>query len=55
MIALVGGVVAACAGVLLAALDSPHVRDARRLERLCVVQLAVAAAATVTRAARALN
>ena len=55
MIALLGGVVAACAGVLLAALDSPHVRDERRLERLCVVLLAVAAAATVTGAAFAVT
>ena len=49
MIAFAGMALAACTGVLLAALDSPHVRDSPRLRRLSMVLLA-ASAATLTAA-----
>ena len=42
---VVEGVLAACAGVLLAAMESPHVRDKTRLDRLSIVLLAGTAAA----------
>lgn len=49
MLAFAGMALAACTGVLLAALDSPHLRDHVRLRRLSTVLLA-AAAATLTAA-----
>lgn len=45
--AFVAGVLAASAGVLLAALDNPHVRDRVRLKRWSVA-LITATAAVVT-------
>lgn len=44
MLLLVLGVLAAWAGVVLAALDSPHVRDRARIERSSVLLLTVTAA-----------
>ena len=43
--AFVVGVLAVCAGVLLAAAESPHVRDRARLDRLSVLLLSASAAA----------
>jgi hypothetical protein len=49
------GVLAACAGVLLAALESPHVRDTARLDRLSIVLLAGTAAAVAAGVAFAIR
>lgn len=43
MMFFVLSVLAACAGVVLAALDSPHVRDKARLERFSTVLVIVTA------------
>jgi hypothetical protein len=51
--AVVVAVLAACTGVLLAAIESPHVRDRARLTRCSIVLLTVTAAAVATGAALA--
>ncbi|WP_328475927.1 hypothetical protein OHA21_20600 [Actinoplanes sp. NBC_00393] len=48
------GALAAWAGVVLAALDSPHVRDKTRIERSSIALLAVTAITTAAGAGRAL-
>ncbi|MFG1609653.1 hypothetical protein [Actinoplanes sp. NPDC049265] len=44
MIAFVGMGLAACTGVLLAAMESPHVRSGTRLHKLSLVVLIVSGA-----------
>ncbi len=51
MTALAVGALAACAGVLLAALESPHGHDGARLRRCSIVLLATTAAAVAAGAA----
>jgi hypothetical protein len=52
---LVAGVLAAWAGVLLAALDSPHVHDRARLRRVSIALLTVTAGTVAAGAAFAVQ